>query len=182
MKIREEVLLDSEGRNRLYNIYSCNTCAIEYKKQKRIAEGSKYEHYCSKACGTVANVNNTKIKLLCAHCGNEFLRQKSKLRNSKHNVYFCSRICKDIGQSYIKSIQPNHYGTGESSYRDKALNNLANKCSCCGFNNFYALEVHHIDKNRNNNSLSNLAVLCANCHTLVHKEKIKLVNGEWVCL
>jgi predicted RNA-binding Zn-ribbon protein involved in translation (DUF1610 family) len=176
MKIKEEIGLDSEGRNRLFNFYSCDCCGVEYKKQARLSVGSKYEHYCSVSCGNKDNINNTHIEFCCANCGIVFFRTKSKLKNSKHNIYFCSRACKDKGQSYITEIQPAHYntGTGKSSYRSKALNNLPNVCAVCEYDNVDALEVHHIDKDRQNNSLSNLLVLCANCHTLIHKNKIKI--------
>jgi len=39
--------------------------------------------------------------------------------------------------------------------------------------------VHHIDKNRKNNKLSNLAWLCRNCHFLVHhheEENLKFLE------
>ena len=47
-----------------------------------------------------------------------------------------------------------------------------NKCSRCGWGeiNTYTgkvpLQVHHIDGNPNNNDISNLALLCPNCHSL----------------
>jgi 5-methylcytosine-specific restriction endonuclease McrA len=33
------------------------------------------------------------------------------------------------------------------------------------------LELHHIDNNHNNNNLSNLQLLCSNCHSYVHKKQ-----------
>lgn len=39
----------------------------------------------------------------------------------------------------------------------------------CGYKEHVGvLEVHHIDKNTQNNILSNLMVLCANCHKMTH--------------
>lgn len=44
-----------------------------------------------------------------------------------------------------------------------------NKCECCGItewnNKPINFELHHIDGNRSNNSLSNLQILCPNCHS-----------------
>lgn len=174
MKISEEYALDSEGRTRLYNNYVCDYCGVKYKKQSRQASKSKYEHYCSIGCGNNHNINTNIVECICSHCGILFSRKKSRLKNSKHSVYFCSRECKDFGQSYIKQIQPPHYNTGESNYRSKALAAFANKCSICSYADVNALEVHHIDKDRTNNSLNNLIILCANCHTLVHKNKIHI--------
>ena len=43
------------------------------------------------------------------------------------------------------------------------------KCSICGK---LAEEIHHIDRNRENNKRSNLIVLCKRCHTdTKHKAK-----------
>ena len=42
------------------------------------------------------------------------------------------------------------------------------KCECCGLETWLdqpiPLEVHHIDGDRDNNELSNFALLCPNCH------------------
>lgn len=54
------------------------------------------------------------------------------------------------------------------------------KCEKCGLsewlNNPIPLELHHIDYNRYNNNLSNLQILCPNCHALIpnHSKKIPL--------
>ena len=174
MKIKEEYCLDTEGRKRLFNYYVCDFCSSEYKKQARLASKAKYEHFCSINCGNKANIHNKYVELSCAHCSSIFKRLKSKLKASKHSIYFCSKVCKDLGQTYIEAIKPDHYGTGESNYREKAFAALDKKCTTCGIDNEFALEVHHIDKNRSNNKLSNLIILCANCHTLIHKNKLSL--------
>lgn len=46
----------------------------------------------------------------------------------------------------------------------------AKRCPICGWGEKYpeALIIHHKDRNRQNNDLSNLIVLCRNCHCLVH--------------
>jgi 5-methylcytosine-specific restriction endonuclease McrA len=36
--------------------------------------------------------------------------------------------------------------------------------------------VHHIDRNRFNNQLNNLMVVCYNCHWAIHHEKPLLVG------
>jgi 5-methylcytosine-specific restriction endonuclease McrA len=56
------------------------------------------------------------------------------------------------------------------------LRNLKGKCETCGYSqHIEALEVHHIDKNGNNNELSNLIVLCCNCHNLVHNNILSIL-------
>lgn len=50
----------------------------------------------------------------------------------------------------------------ESGYREKALKELGKKCQECGSSE--NLVVHHKDKNRANNNIENLEVLCRSCH------------------
>lgn len=172
MKLTELNLLDTENRLRLYNIYSCEICGIFYKKQARLACGATQEHYCTKTCYTTSQKVNTHTLVICAHCGVDFQKLNSKLSNSKSGLYFCCRKHKDLGQKYIKEIQPSHYGLGNGKYdyREKALSVLGTVCNKCGYcDNKLALDVHHKDRNRENNSIDNLEVLCANCHAIEHR-------------
>jgi len=51
------------------------------------------------------------------------------------------------------------------------------KCEICGgthwLNREMPLEVHHIDGNNKNNNISNLIIICPNCHTFTEKLQIK---------
>jgi len=51
------------------------------------------------------------------------------------------------------------------------------RCEICGYNK--ALEIHHINGNRKNNSEDNLIVLCRNCHWLIHHENEKICKHKW---
>jgi len=55
------------------------------------------------------------------------------------------------------------------------LKELTKACSICGFKD--VVDLHHIDLNKNNNSLENLAPLCPNHHKMLHSythfEKVK---------
>ncbi len=44
----------------------------------------------------------------------------------------------------------------------------------CYFCSKKATDFHHIDKNRENNSKSNILLLCRPCHTKLHKIYLKL--------
>jgi hypothetical protein len=167
MKLFEKLASDSDNRNRLYNFYSCDNCRKEYKKQKRQAEGSTQEHYCSAICYR-EHTGVGRTKLVCAHCKKEFSRPLSKIFSSKSGLYFCCREHKDIAQTYMEELSLAHYKDRNSDYRTKAINNYGAICNRCGFNNLKALQVHHKDRNRENNSLDNLEVLCANCHSIEH--------------
>jgi len=96
-----------------------------------------------------------KITKVCPVCSSEF---RTEPRNGGEQVT-CSRGCSN---TYFRTKD------GAYSYRDRALKQYGAVCNGCGFTNLLALEVHHKDKNRDNNSIENLVVLCANCHRIAH--------------
>jgi len=52
-----------------------------------------------------------------------------------------------------------------------------NRCEKCGYDKIEILQVHHKDKNKNNNNLDNLELICPNCHFEKHySEKSWLKN------
>lgn len=78
-----------------------------------------------------------------------------------------------------KEKSPNWRG-GTTVYRSIAMENLLVECASCGVNNPKTLVVHHIDRNRRNNQLNNLQILCLNCHRLehYHERKISLFKHQ----
>jgi len=52
------------------------------------------------------------------------------------------------------------------NYRKLAFAHYPPICAHCGFGVRAVLEVAHLDCNRSNNDLSNLVVLCPNCHKM----------------
>lgn len=77
--------------------------------------------------------------------------------------------------SYVKS----------SKLKDKLIQDgiKANACECCGLNQWQGveltLELHHKDGNHYNNDLTNLAILCPNCHSIQesHKKSRSIYNN-----
>ncbi len=165
MIIKEYVSKDTQGKNRVYVDIECQVCTTIFSKQKRQIKSNYYT--CSRQCLSLAK--GSAVELACDHCGGAVIKPTSKLSGSKSGKYFCTRECKDIAQTYMVEIQPDHYGTVSKDYRAKALRELPHVCVRCSFSNVNALEVHHKDKNRSNNDISNLEILCANCHSIEHR-------------
>ena len=86
-------------------------------------------------------------KVICEYCGKEFNRPNAWLKGRK--LHFCSRKCHSAWQ--VGKLKPNKCGNG---------------CELCGSKK--NLLVHHKDKDRHNNNLSNLQTLCESCHNKVH--------------
>ena len=84
--------------------------------------------------------NKSRIKLFCVLCGKLFLEKEMNM------LKICS-VCKPLAENrYLKLF-----------------------CEKCKYDKCRkALDIHHVDRNHNNNKFSNLMVLCANCHREEH--------------
>ena len=133
--------------------------------------------FCSHSCAAIHG-NKHRIRLftpncVCAQCNGSFYRNTSKQKNSKSGLQFCDRRCKELAQRIggIEIIQPDHYnnGSGPRFYRVKALRHYPHQCNRCGYSKCLSvIEAHHKDRNRSNNKLENLELLCRNCHGEEH--------------
>ncbi|OYV63370.1 MAG: hypothetical protein B7X03_02035, partial [Parcubacteria group bacterium 21-58-10] len=97
-------------------------------------------------------------------------KQGKDFKRSKSGLFFCSKSCQTRwrNQFFVGEKHAN-FTTGMNSYRSVLDRNRIPKiCRRCKMADARALAVHHIDKNRKNNTLKNLAWLCHNCHFLVH--------------
>lgn len=134
--------------------------------------------YCSRICHTL-KIKSNRLPTTCAYCSKSLRITKAKYYSSKNKKFFCNRDCKDKGQSIeggVKEIQPPHYKNGLCSYKNKFKTNNKNlKCTRCGYHEYQeCVEIHHIDRNRENNFISNLIPLCCNCHRALHYNLINL--------
>lgn len=151
----------------VYLIKQCLRCKKEFtaliKEHKR-----GYAKYCSKSCAAKSNKKPKIPNACCDWCYKPFYRPTKKLTNTKSGLHFCSRKCKDSAQRLdgISLLHPPHYSSGNfAKYRRYALSSLDHECNRCGYSDHVEiLIVHHIDRNRRNNKLSNLEILCPNCH------------------
>ena len=93
------------------------------------------------------------------------------LKGSKSGKFFCGKSCQTIWRNgkYIQENHPN-WKDGRHSYRGVInRNKVLPICRLCKANDKRVLAVHHIDEDRTNNTIENLAWLCHNCHHLVHR-------------
>ncbi len=65
------------------------------------------------------------------------------------------------------------------NYRKLAFEKYDPLCAHCGFGVPAVLEVAHLDGNRANNELSNLVILCPNCHKM---HDLDLISTETIIL
>jgi len=158
---------------------SCLYCNKQFAAQIRFVKngGAKF---CSVQCTGKhrSKIPKTpkKSNTTCAWCKKDFYKKlSSKSKNhSKSGLFFCSRKHKDAASRIggLDQMQLPHYKNGKAAYRANALRTLPNKCYKCEYKKCTAaLDIHHIDENRNNNDISNLKILCSNCHREHHAEQ-----------
>ncbi len=163
----------------------CKICDNTFPRKYR-KKGIK-QIYCSKKC-RYKDAYSNKTCLTCKKTfEHNFFSKKSILfctlscmqRNpcelcgiiikGRNNVHgktkkFCSRSCSAFFHRTMKakvSYVPNGFcGT------IKKLGKIC--CEKCGQEDLQVLCVHHINKNRRDNSMENLQTLCANCHHREH--------------
>ena len=147
---------------RLYSVRVCGNCTNDVWRTKTDTGSAKY---CSRSC-TVAS-QTRRVELRCHRCNALFSRTEKKSRKNKSGIVFCSRPCKDGSQRVDGILVPAHYGTGVTDYRSRALKHYGRFCAKCGYTeDVRMIDVHHTDRNRRNNAIGNLEVLCVWCHAL----------------
>jgi len=149
-----------------FSMAECETCSKEFEADPRYRRRG-HARFCSISCSS-SRKRPQPPNVVCAYCEKSFYMSPSKQRGSKSGLHFCSREHKDLAQrlSGLKEIQPPHYGTAKVPDYQYAR---TDSCQRCGYNNVPGiLEVHHLDRDRSNNSPANLVCLCPNCHNEEH--------------
>lgn len=131
----------------------------------------KYQYrdrkFCNHSCAAKSHnsqreFQNREIKP-CLECGKE--SQKLK---------FCSHECRSLfnTKQLIQESENNNKIIGSIVYRTFLIKTYGAKCMKCGWaeihpiTNKVPIQMNHIDGNSENNKLSNLELLCPNCHSL----------------
>jgi 5-methylcytosine-specific restriction endonuclease McrA len=138
-----------------------------------------------------------KVEIICKACGNKFLvpqyrKDTAKYCSKKCHLYEGSsvNICEVCGADYRRAKSHNNFATKTCSLKCRGIatrkevpssndypsvrrwmlrRGLVKVCERCGFDEIpEILIVHHADRNRTNNALENLIILCPNCHAAEH--------------
>lgn len=154
-------------------IVTCCNCKKDfYVKPVMIRRGGG--KHCSRACREKARAGKV---VPCKECGKHVYRQRHDI--ARYTQSFCSKDCslKSLARKYVDHDHPN-WRDGGFTYRQRLLRSERKHCcELCDIDEPIILAVHHVDHDRTNNSVSNLAWLCYNCHFLVHHYKQE--NDRW---
>lgn len=141
-----------------FSTIECKICKNNFVIPKLREKTAKY---CGRKCYSIALKNIGSIIVKCKHCEKNFKTSPSKKR------IYCSRQC--INKENKKTFKPSFVCVRNAMIR----RGMVEKCEKCGYNEFKKiLGIHHKDRNRKNNNLDNLQVLCPNCHSIEHMQHI----------
>ena len=115
----------------------------------------------------INNLKKIKKIIDCINCGKETFNNK-----------FCSTKCHHIYERNVALEKFNNNGLlGKHIIKQILFEKYNYGCQKCGWNNVnpysktLPLELHHKDNNHKNNNISNLELLCPNCHSLTDNYK-----------
>ncbi len=140
---------------------NCIRCDKTLEKQQKL--------FCSISCSAITNNKKRgRNTVRCLNCNLVFEGKKTKK--------FCNRTCSttySLGRTVRAWLNDQASVTRVTAAIRKYLISLrGNKCEECGWNKVHPvtklipLEIDHVDGDSENNLLSNLKVLCPNCHSL----------------
>ncbi len=106
------------------------------------------------------------MKCICQFETDSFRTLRSHFATNHPDIEFLDK--------FSNLIEPNWPVPGRNLRRQYLLRSADFKCSKCGFDQrrpcgTTILEIDHIDGNHQNNDITNLQVLCPNCHALTPK-------------
>lgn len=151
-------------------IKKCKICNNRFYAKPFFLRNGKAK-YCSLKC---MGLDKRKGKIFnCFSCDKEIYKTKKAINKSKSKKYFCSKSCQTKWRNTeFTGEKHSNWKGGVSTYKDILIRNkIPQMCKFCKKKDIRILAVHHIDRNRKNNNLSNLTWLCHNCHHLVHHDK-----------
>lgn len=95
-----------------------------------------------------------------------------------YNKKTCSRACANkhrAGMKYKLHDPRKDNVVHFKSLKLRLLKSRVNSCTKCGYYRIEILQIHHKDRNRENNNLDNLELICPNCHFEEH-----LLEKSWL--
>jgi hypothetical protein len=146
-----------------------------------------YRGQCASGCGRPIFSKSHKTKYCSLSCSHTRYAVRRPPKNSvpclsdcgtlipRHKKY-CSTACQQEYQFRIRCLELEagryHVISSNRLIRRYLVTKLGERCTSCGWDKRHELtgrvpvEVEHIDGNWQNNALSNLTLLCPNCHSL----------------
>lgn len=136
----------------------CSVCEKSVYRRPINLENSNGKAYCSQACYGIS----CRKEKSCVIC--------NKLILSCLHQITCSGGCPNIYRKGIKYKlgRPKDKGDGIRAIKTRLFSIRGEKCERCNYDKSEIIQVHHKNRNRKNNDLKNLELVCPNCHFEEH--------------
>ncbi len=141
-------------------------CSICHKPiYRRPVEMDRGRVFCSLECYGMSNRRETP----CVVCGTLILASANKKT--------CSRGCANKNRTGIKYKigSPKDKVKDQRTIKLRMIATHGRQCERCSYDKIQILNVHHKDRNRKNNDLTNLELICPNCHAEEH-----YLENSWI--
>ena len=136
----------------------CLICKKAIYRRPSLIENAHSGLFCSSSCYGIS----CRKEIPCIVCGKKLL--------SGLNKKTCSRTCSNknrVGIQY-KLNQPKDKVVTLRRIKSRLLEIRGVKCERCNYNKPQVLQVHHKNRNKRDNNLENLELICPNCHYEEH--------------
>ncbi len=136
----------------------CKICKKPVYKRPVEIERNKGSVYCGQACYGIS----CRKEVPCATCG--------KLILGGLNKKTCSRGCANTHRAGLKYKRgrPRDKASGTRALKRLIIEERGGHCERCHYDKTRIIQVHHKDRDKTNNTLNNLELLCPNCHMEEH--------------
>lgn len=136
----------------------CLVCNKHIYKRPAEIKRNHGRVFCSQNCYGIS----CRKEHPCRVCGTKILAGANKKT--------CSRKCANVHRAGIKYKinRPRDKVKDYRSLKVRLLKTRGKKCEKCGYKKHEILQVHHKDRDRNNNIMENLELICPNCHYEEH--------------
>ena len=132
-----------------------------YKPNSQLEKSKSGLFFCSPQC--VGKHRDTRQARECAQCGKVIYRADWQIKGREK--LYCSVKCRSASvKEYWRTIPRKE----RQPVNKKYLLEETPFCELCSLNEPDILEIHHKDRNPQNNAAGNLMVVCPNCHTHIH--------------
>jgi hypothetical protein len=145
----------------------------------------KGEYLICKSCGNEFYVTPSYIKKALLNNNNiQYCSMKCYDKSGENNPFYGKTFSKESLEKLINNPNRSKFKSGKqnpnySKYNEyykgisfqwwrEFLKETIGECELCKYSDKRALQLHHKDKNRKNNTRNNLILLCANCHCIEH--------------
>lgn len=121
----------------------------------------------------------------CVPCGTRIDKEKQRKSVDKYRAKHGVLVGVGSGNAQGRGVTHHTYKTGIGTFRELKINSMSSLvCEDCGkdlsqivYIKRFLWCVHHIDQDRQNNSLDNLKLLCKSCHQKIHCAAAHLNKG-----